>query len=143
MSDKEYLARRAIAGMMPHLNRVFEELVIHHEEHKVPTEVLKSLEDKVRKATAKNTVMAVETKKRKGFGHTKTVSKGQKIGASTGATSTSSDEEVAESVHDGSTSVAMRTKAKQSATCRHENMVAMLAGHAASQNDQEICKAST
>jgi hypothetical protein len=45
MSDKEYLAHRAIASMMPHLNRVFEEFGIHHEEHDVPTKVHKSLED--------------------------------------------------------------------------------------------------
>lgn len=31
MSDKEYLAWRDIAGMMPHLNRLIEELGIHHE----------------------------------------------------------------------------------------------------------------
>jgi hypothetical protein len=31
--------------MMPHLNRVFEEFGIHHEEHDVPTKVHKSLED--------------------------------------------------------------------------------------------------
>ena len=46
MSNKEYLACRAIVGTMPHLNRVFEELGIHHEEHEVPAKVQKSLEDK-------------------------------------------------------------------------------------------------
>ena len=44
--DKEFLTLRAIVGTMPRLNRVFEELGIHHEEQKVPTKVLKSLEDK-------------------------------------------------------------------------------------------------
>ena len=33
MSDREYLAHRAITGTMPWLNRVFEEFMIHHEEH--------------------------------------------------------------------------------------------------------------
>jgi hypothetical protein len=45
MSDKEYLAHRAITGTMPHLNRVFEEFGIHHEEHDVLAKVRKSLED--------------------------------------------------------------------------------------------------
>ena len=38
MSDKEYLVRWAIIGMMPRLNRVFKEFGIHHEEHDVPAE---------------------------------------------------------------------------------------------------------
>ena len=75
MSDKEYLAHRAIAGMMPHLNRVFKELGIHHEEHDVPVKVHKSLEDKARKATAKNAATTAEAKKRKGTGAPKVVSK--------------------------------------------------------------------
>ena len=33
-------------GTMPRLNWVFEELDIHHEEHKVPSKVLKSIEEK-------------------------------------------------------------------------------------------------
>jgi hypothetical protein len=68
ISDKEFLARRAIGGMMPCLNCVFEELGIHHEEHKVPAKVLKSIEDKVKKAAAKNTTAMAESEKRKGAG---------------------------------------------------------------------------
>lgn len=68
MSDKEYLAWRAIRGMMPRLKNVFEELRMHHEEHMVPTKVLKSLEDKAKKAAAKNTTVVAEAKKRKGAG---------------------------------------------------------------------------
>ena len=52
MSDREYLARRAIASTMPWLNRVFEEFGVHHEEHDVPAKVHKSIEDKARKAAA-------------------------------------------------------------------------------------------
>lgn len=75
MSDKEYLAHRAIAGMMPYLNCVFEEFGIHDEEHDVPTKIHKSLEDKARKVAAKNTTVATEAKKRKGTGASKVVSK--------------------------------------------------------------------
>ena len=64
MSDKEYLARRAIVGTMPRLNRVFEEFGIHHEEHDVPTKIHKSLEDKARKAATKNMTVVAEAKKR-------------------------------------------------------------------------------
>jgi hypothetical protein len=54
--------------MMPRLNRVLEELGIHHEEHEVPPEVLATIEEKKRRATAKNATAIVETKKRKGVG---------------------------------------------------------------------------
>lgn len=48
ISDRKFL--------VPHLNRVFEELSISYGEHKVPAKVLKSIEDKERRATvAKNT----------------------------------------------------------------------------------------
>jgi hypothetical protein len=80
MSDKEYLARRATAGTMPHLNCVFEEPGIHHEEHKVLPKVLKLLEDKARKTTTKNTTTMAEAKKRKGIVHVKTVSKKRRVG---------------------------------------------------------------
>lgn len=116
MSNKEYLARRAIAGTMPHLNRVFKELGIHHEEHKVPSKVLKSLEDKARKAATKNTTTVAEAKKRKGSGRTKTFTKRLKIGAFAGATSAGSGEEVVESVHDSSALAMTSAEAKQSAT---------------------------
>lgn len=61
--------------MMPQLNRVFEELGIYHEEHKVPTKVLKSLEVIARKAAAKNATVVAESKKRKGTSVTKLASK--------------------------------------------------------------------
>ena len=79
MFDKEYLARRAIAGTMSRLNCVFEELGIHHEEHKVPAKVLKSLEDKAKKAATKNNTAAPESKKRRGTSPAKAVSKKWKI----------------------------------------------------------------
>jgi hypothetical protein len=41
--DKEFLAWRFNAGMMSRLNHVFEELGIHHKEHKVLAKVLKSI----------------------------------------------------------------------------------------------------
>jgi hypothetical protein len=66
ITDKEFLARRSNAGSMPRLNRVFEELGIHHVEHKVLAKVLKSLEEKAKKATTKNATMATESKKRRG-----------------------------------------------------------------------------
>lgn len=67
MSNKEYLAQRVIAGTMPALT-ASEELGIHHKNHKVPGKVLKSLEDKAKKATAKNATTVAEAKKRKGVG---------------------------------------------------------------------------
>jgi hypothetical protein len=67
MSDKEYLARRAIAGTMPRLNRVFEEFEIHHDEHDVPAKVHKSLEDKAKKATNKNTPLQLRQRKGRGL----------------------------------------------------------------------------
>jgi len=54
---------------------VFEHLGIHQEEHKVPTKVLKSLEDKAKKAAAKNNATAAESKKRRGTDAAKAVSK--------------------------------------------------------------------
>jgi hypothetical protein len=60
ITDREYLAWRSVKGMMPRLNRVFEELGIHHEEHKVPPKVLASIEEKSKKAAAKNVTVAAE-----------------------------------------------------------------------------------
>jgi hypothetical protein len=87
MSDKEYLACRAISGMMPHLNRVFEGHGNHHEEHEVRAKVHKTLEDKAKKATAKNTTTVAEARKRKGTGRSKVVSKKRKTGAASVAAS--------------------------------------------------------
>ena len=66
---------------MPWLNRVFEELGIHHEEHKVPAKVLKSIKDKAKKAIVKNNTIVAESKKRRGTGAAKAISKKRKIGA--------------------------------------------------------------
>lgn len=98
------MAHRAIAGTMSRLNRVFEELGVHHEEHKIPSKVLKSLEDKEKKAAAKNTTAAAEAKKRKGSGHSKALSKKQKVGSGSGIASAGSSEQVGDSVPGGSVS---------------------------------------
>ena len=74
ITNKEFLAWRAVAGTMPWLNCVFEELGIHHTEHKIPTKVLKSLEEKSKKVDAKNTTTAAESKKRRGASGPKAVS---------------------------------------------------------------------
>jgi hypothetical protein len=75
ISDKEFLTWRSILGTLPQLNHVFEELGIHHEEHKVPVKVLKSIEDKARKAAAKNNTIEIESKKRRGTSVAKSISK--------------------------------------------------------------------
>jgi hypothetical protein len=120
MSDKEYLA--CLTGIMPRLNRVFEEFGINHEEHDVPAKVHKSLEDKVKKAAAKNANGAAEAKKRKGVCTSKVVSKKQKtlttsvvasIDAFTAA-SANDNEEVAENIGRGSGSIAARMGGERS-----------------------------
>lgn len=78
ITDRKYLARRAAAGTMPHLNRVFEELGEHHKECSFLAKVLKSLTENARKAAAKNTTAAEESKKRKGLGRGKVTSKRQR-----------------------------------------------------------------
>ena len=75
MSNEEYLAWRSIMGTMPRLNHVFEKLCVHHEEHKIPTKVLKSIEDKAKKAAMKNDSATAKLKKRRGVGMAKAVSK--------------------------------------------------------------------
>ena len=66
ISEREYMSRRAMAGTMPRLNRVFEELGIIYRERKVPAEVLASIDKKKKKAFAKNVTAEAESKKRKG-----------------------------------------------------------------------------
>ena len=109
MSNKEYLARRAIVGTMPRLNRVFEEFGIHHEEHDVPVKVHKSLEDKAKRATTKNATAAAKAKKRKGTSTSKIISKRQKTTGTFAATSATAsveaDEEVVENAGGGLASV--------------------------------------
>jgi hypothetical protein len=75
MSDKEYLARRSASGTMPRLNRVLEEFGIHHEEYLVPPNVLATIEEKKRKAAAKNVTAVAELKKRKGMAGPKALAK--------------------------------------------------------------------
>jgi hypothetical protein len=104
---------------MPRLNRVFEEFGIHHEEHDVPAKVTKSLEDKARKAAAKNAMAAVEAKKRKGGTPSKVVTKRQKMAAtSVGASMVASvhgEEEVAENVEGGAASAGAESGGAHSA----------------------------
>jgi len=95
---------------MPCLNRVFKELGIHHEEHKVLVKV--SLEDKEKKAIAKNTTAMAKVKKRIGAGWAKAVSKKQKIGSASATASVDSGEEVTESVRGGFGSVAVSMEAR-------------------------------
>lgn len=73
---------------MPWLNRVLEELGIHHEEHTVPPKLLKSIEEMAKRTTAKNVTAAVESKKRKGADVSKAIGKRQKTGPSVVAIST-------------------------------------------------------
>ena len=118
MSDKKYLARRAIASMMPRLNRVFEEFGIHHEEHDVPVKVHKSLEDKAKRATTKNATAAAEAKKRKGTSTSKIISKRQKTAGTSAAASAiasaEADEVVVENAGGGLASVDVGMDGEQS-----------------------------
>ena len=66
ISDHEDTSQRAVAGTMPLLNRVFEEVGIVYRECEVPAEVLASIEKKKKKAFAKNVTTEAESKKRKG-----------------------------------------------------------------------------
>lgn len=114
MSDREYLMRRAIAGTMPRLNKVFEEFGIHQEEHEVPMKVTKFLEGKARKATAKNVTAVAEAKKRKGAKTSKVTTKRWKMKAASAAASADASavasahvgEEDAEDLGGGSASAA-------------------------------------
>jgi hypothetical protein len=63
--EREYTSQRAVAGTMPWLNRIFEELGIVYREREVPVEVLASI-DKKKKSSAKNITAEAESKKRKG-----------------------------------------------------------------------------
>ena len=55
ISDREYLARRAIGGTMPLLNRILEKLKLKYGDRKVPEKVLMSIEDKAAKAVVPRT----------------------------------------------------------------------------------------
>lgn len=71
------------------MNRVLEELRIHHEEHEVPPEVLATIEEKKKKAVAKNVTVVAESKKRKGIGGPKVLAKKQRIPTAVAASATS------------------------------------------------------
>lgn len=74
--EKEYLAHWAIGGNMPHLNWVFEEMDVKYTDHKVPPNVLKSIEDKAARAgMAKKDTAHAKSKKRRVASVTKIVSK--------------------------------------------------------------------
>jgi hypothetical protein len=79
MINKEYLARMVAGCTIPQLNRVLEELGIHHEEYDIPADVLTVIEEKKKKAAAKNTTVVAEAKKRKGTGASRVVSKKLKV----------------------------------------------------------------
>jgi len=82
ISEREYTSRIAVAGTMPWLNRVFEEVGIIYREREVPAEVLASIEKKKKKAYAKNVMAEAESKKRKGVvGSRAPVKKRKKSGA--------------------------------------------------------------
>ena len=82
ISKHEYMSRMAVAGTMPRLNRVFEEVRIIYREREVPAEVLASIEKKKKKAYAKNVTAEAESKKRKGaVGSRAPVKKKKKSGA--------------------------------------------------------------
>ena len=66
ISEHEYMSRMAVAGTMPRLNRVFEEVGIIYREREVPAEVVASIEKKKKKTYAKNVTAEAESKKRKG-----------------------------------------------------------------------------
>jgi hypothetical protein len=115
ITDKEYLAWRSVGSIMPQLNRVLEELGIHHEEHKVPLKVLKSIED-----------YDSRVKEEEGVWCPKATSKRQRIapsviaasaaGSAIGSTDASSndDEEVAENAGGGPTLVGAEAEAGRS-----------------------------
>ena len=77
---------------MPCLNRVFEEMDVKYGNRKVPSKILKSVEEKASRATmAKNTIAHVESKKRKTVDVPKVLTKRRKAAriskvASTGST---------------------------------------------------------
>jgi hypothetical protein len=93
----------------------FEELGIHHEEHKVPSKVLASIEEKSKKAATKNATAIAELKKRKGASVSRATRKKQKIvasiatayatasSASSAGASTDADEGIAENSGGGPT----------------------------------------
>ena len=68
ISEREYMSRRAVFGIMPRLNRVFEELGIVYREREVPAEVIASIDKKKKKTSVKNANVTAEaeSKKRKG-----------------------------------------------------------------------------
>jgi hypothetical protein len=90
ISDREYLAWKVARGTMPWLNRVLEELWIHHEEHVVPPEVLTTIDEKRKKDVAKNATAVAKSKKRKRIGACKVVAKKQKVSMSSLASAASS-----------------------------------------------------
>ena len=58
--EREYTSRRAMAGTMPLLNQVFEEVGIVYREREVPAEVLASIEKKKKRASTKNVTAEAE-----------------------------------------------------------------------------------
>lgn len=84
ISEWEYLSRRAIDGLMPRLNRVFEEMKVAYGERVIPDKILKAAAEKGSKAprVAAATSAAVtqaESKKRKDGEGSKAVPKRRKV----------------------------------------------------------------
>ena len=81
ISEREYMSRMAVAGTMPRLDRVFEEVGIVYREREVPVEVLASIDKKKKMAFAKNVTAEAESKKRKGAVVARAPAKKKKSGA--------------------------------------------------------------
>jgi hypothetical protein len=64
---------------MPRLNRVLEELGIHHEEYDIPANVLTMIEENKKKAVAKNATAVAKAKKRKGARASRAIAKKLKV----------------------------------------------------------------
>jgi hypothetical protein len=100
---------------MPQLNKVLEELGIHHKEHEVPLEVLATIEEKKRKAATKNVTAAAETKKRKGVGASQVAAKKQKTSVTAEASAASATSSTSRSVK--ASANAKEDSAKNSGRC--------------------------
>lgn len=69
ISNRKFLAQRSAAGMLPHLNCVFEEMGLEHRERQVPAKVLRAIRKKEGAVHPQGGAAVAEAKKRKGQGH--------------------------------------------------------------------------
>jgi hypothetical protein len=87
---------------MPCLSQVFEEMFIKYGNHKVPSNILKSVEEKASRATVvTDTTAHVESKKRKTVSMPKELAKRRRAARVPKAASASSSEEEAEAASAG------------------------------------------